>query len=461
MTDKEYDMFMVYSSADGSAAKSLMEQLEGRFKIRCCFADRDFLPGIKTADNIEGLMGKSNKVLILMSPEFNSSVWCQRETDEAFRKYYHEKRRHCIIPVLLEDTCFPEMPKLLRDFTYIDFKKEDDPVEKIHKAFLTNTEEDDREENAEHQSRPTFLNNWIDNSPRHVYDDKFKDSKEHIEFLEKETDVETLQTYFDDACKGQDFDLLQTILENEHSALNSANIFKFFAHIPRDRFTQEIIDTVFQKLDKQVPYDDLKQSYIVACSNRYRYAVTKFNEKGCQKLINVALVETLISQISPCGEEENDLLNDILEDTKWTVEDKLAFLNTAIQSRNSNIIKRLISLLSRIPFEYFLQMIFLMDEQCCLEVLLKERYSDQKGMQGALYKACVMNMETLAREILKLGIILKPNILRPGFKDGIIKILVQEYPWTLEELDEMKQYIVKTVCQKFLRLEIQKRLADV
>ena len=82
-------------------------------------------------------------------------------------------------------------------------------------------------------------------------------------------------------------------------------------------------------------------------------------------------------------------------------------------------------------------------------------------MQGALYKACVMNMETLAREILKLGIILKPNILRPGFKDGIIKILVQEYPWTLEELDEMKQYIVKTVCQKFLRLEIQKRLADV
>ncbi|XP_022322749.2 uncharacterized protein LOC111124178 [Crassostrea virginica] len=455
MTDKEYDLFIVYSSADGSAAKSLMEQLEGRFKIRCCFADRDFLPGIEIAENIAISMEKSDKVLMLMSPEFSSSGWCWHEMHEAFRKYYLEKRRHCVIPVLLE--AIPEMPKLLRNFTYIDFKKEADPVEKIHKAFLTNTEEDDQEENAEHQSRPTLRNDWLVK----MYNDDFEDSKERIEFFEEETDMETLQTYFNDACKEQDFDLLQTILENEHSALNSTNIFKFCAQFPKARLTQEMIDTVFQKLDKELSYADLKDAYIVVCSNGYRYAVTKFNEKGCQKLINVALVETLISQISPCGEEENDLLNDILEDTKWTVEDKLAFLNTAIQSRNSNIIKRLISLLSRIPFEYFLQMIFLMDEQCCLEVLLKERYSDQKGMQGALYKACVMNMETLAREILKLGIILKPNILRPGFKDGIIKILVQEYPWTLEELDEMKQYIVKTVCQKFLRLEIQKRLADV
>ena len=459
MTDEEYDLFMVYSSADGSAAKSLMEQLESRFKIRCCFSDRDFLPGIEIAENIAISMEKSDKVLMLMSPEFSSSGWCRHEMHEAVRKYYLEKRRHCVIPVLLE--AIPEMPKVLRNFTYIDFKKEADPVEKIHKAFLTNTEEDDQEENAEHQSRPTFRNDWLVNSPRHMYDDDFEDSKERIEFLEEETDMETLQTYFNDTCKEQDFDLLQTILENEHSALNSTNIFKFCAQFPKARLTQEIIDTVFQKLDKELSYADLKDAYIVVCSRGYRYAVTKFNEKGCQKLINVALVETLISQISPCGEEENDLLNEILEDTKWTVEDKLAFLNTAITSRKRNIIKRLISLLSRIPFEYFLQMIFLMDEQCCLEVLLKERYPDQKGMQEALSKACVMNMETLAREILKLGITLKPNLLRPGFKDGIIKILVQEYPWSLEELDEMKQFIVGTVCKKCLRLEVQKRLANV
>ena len=459
MTDKEYDLFMVYSSADGSAAKSLMEQLEGRFKIRCCFADRDFLPGTEITENIAILMGKSDKVLMLMSPEFSSSGWCWHEMHEAFRKYCLEKRRHCIIPVLLE--AIPEMPKLLRNFTYIDFKKEADPVEKIHKAFLTNTEEEDQEGNAEHQSRPTFRNACLVNSPRHMYDDDFEDSKERIEFLEEETDMVTLQTYFDDACKGQDFDLLQTILENEHSALNSTNIFNFCAHIPKARFTPEIIDTVFQKLEKELSYVDLKQSYIVACSKGYRYAVTKFNEKGCQKLINVALVEMLIPQSFQCGEEENELLIDILEDTKWTEQDKLAFLNTAIQVRNRYIIKRLISILSRIPFEYFLQMIFLMDEQCCLEVFLKERYPDQKGMQGALSKACVMNMETLAREILKLGITLKPNLLRPGFKDGIIKILVQEYPWSLEELDEMKQFIVGTVCKKFLRLEVQKRLANV
>lgn len=119
MTEYKYDLFIVYSSENTKEARKLMEDIERRFCIKCCFADRDFVPGAEIVENISNAMEGSDKIVMLISQHFVHSGWCWFEEQEAFRKYIQEKRNY-IIPVKLEDV---EMPKRLRNMTYVDFQK--------------------------------------------------------------------------------------------------------------------------------------------------------------------------------------------------------------------------------------------------------------------------------------------------------------------------------------------------
>lgn len=53
-----------------------MENLEERFKIKCCFVDRDFFLGIEIVVNIFFVIEKLDKVLMLISFDFVESGWC-------------------------------------------------------------------------------------------------------------------------------------------------------------------------------------------------------------------------------------------------------------------------------------------------------------------------------------------------------------------------------------------------
>lgn len=456
MANQEFDLFIAYSSSNTQEAKTIMEDLEGRFPIKCCFADRDFLPGTEIAENISSSIEKSDKVLMLISPDFVKSGWCWFEQQEAFRKYALDKK-HCIIPVMLEDVV--EMPKLLRNITYMDFLKEEDPVERIYKAFIqhTNLAEMCQDENEEIDSSNHL---WQVSPHFYDYDDDFMEAEERIEFLKEETELKTLQKYFNDAAEKSDYVLLQSILENKNMKLNPQNLFKVCVHLAGDVLTRELIETLFQMLDKEYSYSHLKHAYLVACSKGPPFLVSKFDELGCKNLIDASFFENLIlgSTSSFCATEKNEVFDRILNETGWSDDDLLAFMQTAIQSRKPAIIEDLLNLVSRIPFQIFSELIFVSNEQVCVAVLQREKYQDQADLHVALMRSCTMNMTTLTQEILKLGIVLEPNIFKKmEFSVEEVGIFVQDYPWCLKDLFEIKKLVTKPQCKRIVQSEIQKR----
>lgn len=458
MANQEFDLFIAYSSANTWAAKKIMEDLEERFKIKCCFADRDFLPGTEIAVNISFAIEKSDKVLMLISPDFVESGWCWFEQQEAFRKYALDKR-HCIIPVMLETV--DEMPKLLRNITYVDFIKEDDPVERIYKACIHHNVQEEACQDENKENSGLFDSYWGVSRHFYDYDDDFLEAEERIEFLKEETDLKTLQKYFDDAAEKSDHDLFQSILESKHMKLNPTNVFKVCVHVAGDRLTRELIETIFQNIDKEFSYSHFKNAYLVACLKGPPYLVSKFDELGCKNLIDASFVENLITGSPICATEKNKVVDSILNETGWSNQDLLSFLQTAIQARKPAIIKDLLKLISKIPFQIFSQLIFVSDEQTCIEVLHRENYREQADLQVALMRSCTMKMTDLTRKIIKQGITIEPNIFgKMDFSVEEVGIFIQEYPWSLDDLMEINKLLTKSQCKRLVKSEIQKKTSS-
>lgn len=133
-------------------------------------------------------------------------------------------------------------------------------------------------------------------------------------------------------------------------------------------------------------------------------------------------------------------------------------MQTAIRLRKRPIVKDLLNLISKIPFQIFSNLIFVSDEQTCIEVLQREKYQDQADLKDALIRSCTMEMTALTREILKQGITLEPNMFRKNdFTVKEVGIFVQEYPWSLEELMEIDKLLTRPQCKRLVKSEIQKR----
>ena len=66
----KYDIFLGHSSDKADIVKKVMEDLETKFCIKCCFADRDLSPGKRIVENVSDCIGDSNKVLQLICEEF-------------------------------------------------------------------------------------------------------------------------------------------------------------------------------------------------------------------------------------------------------------------------------------------------------------------------------------------------------------------------------------------------------
>lgn len=270
-------------------------------------------------------------------------------------------------------------------------------------------------------------------------------------------DEETLQNYFDEAVRHQDTELLQCILKNNHTKLTSKNIFNCCVHLPKDDFNQELVESIFQKLPHDLTIADSEYSYLVVCSRDIPCLVSKFNTLGCHSLIDASFVCKLITARHLECTDENDMFMDILKDTRWVDDDLQSFLDVAIQSRRPVTIKVLLSLVSTIPFPKFFLLLFEMDEETCVEVFQREKYRDRKNLLAALQRACLMNMKTLVREILKQGVKLQPVVLLTDFSFGITEILIKEYPWCLRELHEIEKILTNPRSNRLLKSEIQKK----
>ncbi|KAL8604223.1 hypothetical protein ACOMHN_014791 [Nucella lapillus] len=76
----KYDLFVSYAEENLSWVQHrLIPVLEGQWGLRLCIHQRDFLPGKHIVDNISDCVEDSERILLVFSPFFTRSEWCQFE----------------------------------------------------------------------------------------------------------------------------------------------------------------------------------------------------------------------------------------------------------------------------------------------------------------------------------------------------------------------------------------------
>ncbi|XP_025051558.1 uncharacterized protein LOC112548964, partial [Alligator sinensis] len=111
-----HHIFISYSSTDSAWARGLIQKLEATLpELNVCFHERDFMPGKTIIENmVESIQG-SQKILLVLSPDFVQSRWCLLEANlSVFRDCIERKP---VIPVMLQ-TC--SVPLHLTHLTYLD-----------------------------------------------------------------------------------------------------------------------------------------------------------------------------------------------------------------------------------------------------------------------------------------------------------------------------------------------------
>ena len=122
-----YDLFVAYAEGDEDWVHGqLTPELEERMGLRLCLHQRDFHPGRHILDNIESCVNVSRKVMMVFSPHFALSEWCQFELTLCQRHVMD--RGDYLVVVYLHDV--PErdltagMMAILRTYTYLQWSEE-------------------------------------------------------------------------------------------------------------------------------------------------------------------------------------------------------------------------------------------------------------------------------------------------------------------------------------------------
>jgi hypothetical protein len=83
-SSKAYDVFISYADGDADLAEDIVWKLEDpknglRRTFRCCVHSRDWIPGKEICSNIYESVNASRRTLILLSPKFLKSTYCNQE----------------------------------------------------------------------------------------------------------------------------------------------------------------------------------------------------------------------------------------------------------------------------------------------------------------------------------------------------------------------------------------------
>ena len=226
--------------------------------------------------------------------------------------------------------------------------------------------------------------------------------------------------------------------------------------------SSDLVETVFQKCKDGLTTLDLRECYRSACANNIPCLVTYLNKLGCESFIDSSLVEEIMiawpritRDPNPNYQDKRETLLDMPKKRTWTDQEMKSFIHIAIKRDFLDVVQVLIPLASRIAIEQF--SVFHMDEKTCIEILHKQGYRDQENLRHAFDRGISMNMNKLTKEILKQGLILRPSFLKDR-RFEIMEILIQQYPWTLEELHEIQTNVTEPRSRRLLRNEIEKRI---
>ncbi|XP_078703870.1 uncharacterized protein LOC144928957 [Branchiostoma floridae x Branchiostoma belcheri] len=114
---EKYHVFFCYSSADAPWVKDTIQKLESdELGFKCCFHERDFLPGVAIIDNIVRSIHESQKTVFVLSRDFVESRWCNFERQVVMGANLREENKK-VIPVMLREC---DLPEFLQHMTYLE-----------------------------------------------------------------------------------------------------------------------------------------------------------------------------------------------------------------------------------------------------------------------------------------------------------------------------------------------------
>ncbi|XP_070187420.1 toll-like receptor 2 isoform X1 [Littorina saxatilis] len=125
----KYDVFVSYAEEDAVwVQEELLPVLEGEWGLTLCVHHRDFRPGKHIVDNISDCVSDSERVILVFSPHFARSEWCQFELK--YCQSFVMERDDVMVLVALQETQSRDMTgamlAVLRTTTYIEWDDEQD-----------------------------------------------------------------------------------------------------------------------------------------------------------------------------------------------------------------------------------------------------------------------------------------------------------------------------------------------
>ena len=123
----QYDVFLAYAEEDKHwVQQELLPVLEEEWGLRVCVHQRDFVPGKHIIDNISDCVEDSDRAIMVFSPHFARSPWCQYEL--RLCQTCVMERDDVMVLLMLEETESRDMTgpmlAMLRTTTYIEWADE-------------------------------------------------------------------------------------------------------------------------------------------------------------------------------------------------------------------------------------------------------------------------------------------------------------------------------------------------
>ncbi|KAL3852474.1 hypothetical protein ACJMK2_016114 [Sinanodonta woodiana] len=131
----QYDSFISYADEDKPFVyKGILPEIEDKFGLRLCIADRDFTPGVSIPENIIRAISSSRRTIFILSKNFLQSYWCKYELNMA-RIESEKKNRKLVVVVMYikvpNDLLPLDIMEVIRSQTYIDYPDD----ERVREVF--------------------------------------------------------------------------------------------------------------------------------------------------------------------------------------------------------------------------------------------------------------------------------------------------------------------------------------
>ncbi|XP_077867596.1 uncharacterized protein LOC100367428 [Saccoglossus kowalevskii] len=156
---RKYDAFVSVkgnSPEEVFVYRTLLPTLEKKYNYKLCYHHRDFIVGDAIVDNIIQGIEESRRTLLILSPAFAESVWCEYELHFAHQEMVALKQK--LIPIMFDDITHmenmrPSLRSILKTVVYISWPKDGNHknVDKFWKRLIKAMPEKARKEHDDNK----------------------------------------------------------------------------------------------------------------------------------------------------------------------------------------------------------------------------------------------------------------------------------------------------------------------